>query len=139
MLSKEVHGLPSKWVVNYLGVSNWVEKLWQIFSKIKIPSLNLQSCFNCAKWKIQGVCIIISLSFWPEEAAKQAVSWFLPPVCLGFELDKQNSEQVQLTFVYHQFLQAPIREKLKMQLQHHLKLKIKGWHYRQKMFPTPKK
>ena len=33
MLSKEVHGLLSKWVVDYLGVSNWVEDLWQTFSK----------------------------------------------------------------------------------------------------------
>ena len=33
MLSKEVHGLLTKWVVDYLGVSNWVEDLWQTFSK----------------------------------------------------------------------------------------------------------
>ena len=48
--------------------------------------MNIQSCVKHAKWQIQRVCIIVSLSYWPGEAAKQAASWFLPPsVCLGLK------------------------------------------------------
>ena len=60
-------------------------KIWN-FRKffIKIPSLNLQSFVKHAKWQIQRICIIVSLYYWPGEAAKQAASWFLhPSVCLG--------------------------------------------------------
>ena len=63
-------------------------KIWN-FCKffIKSPSLKSKSCVKHAKWQIQRVCIIVSLSYWPGEAAKQAASWFLPPsVCLGLKL-----------------------------------------------------